>query len=333
MKSRDDLLRFGEFTLDPVNRRLSRGTEPVQLGGRYLDTLVMLARAPGELVSKNRLHEEVWRGVPVTDEALSQAIMALRKALGDDAARPRYIETVPRHGYRFVAALDAAGQAPLSGEPDRGSRLQTMTGGILGALAAGIVVGLAYGTLASTSAPGNAFSLVMVLLGVSILSAIVSGTGVVGGIVIAKGIGGTSWWRPFAGGALGGCVVGWFARLLGLDTLRLLMGRAPQYIAGATEGVVMGGVVGAGCVLLIALPPRRAFALIALLGAMAGGAIVLGGGTLMAGSLAALMTNFPGASLSMAWVSNPATAAISGAFEGSAFATLVCAGIWRGGRS
>ena len=48
---------------------------------------------------------EVWRGIPVTDEALTQCIRTLRKQLGDDAARPRFIETVPKNGYRFVAPV------------------------------------------------------------------------------------------------------------------------------------------------------------------------------------------------------------------------------------
>lgn len=326
MKSDDGILRFGEFTLDPANRRLSRGSEQVELGGRYLDALVMLARSPGELVSKDRLHDEVWRGIPVTDEALSQAIMALRKALGDDAAHPRFIETVPRHGYRFIAITDGSFE-PATKQPNEiDGRLTALTGGVLGALGAGLMVGLVYGTLASSNGPGNAFSLVMVLLAVSALSALVSGLGVAGGIVFAKGLSGARWWHPLAGGAIGGFVVGWFARLIGLDTLRLLMGRAPDHIAGAIEGTIVGGIVGVGCLFLAALSRPRALTLTALCGAAAGAGIVFGGGTLMAGSLAALVANFPGASLSMTWLDNPIMAALSGAFEGAAFTTLVCAG-------
>lgn len=332
MKSRDDILRFGEFTLDPANRRLSRGSETIEIGGRYLDALVMLARAPGELISKDRLHDEVWRGVPVTDEALSQAIMALRKALGDDAARPRFIETVPRHGYRFISAPVETPEFTPAQSHESKSQLTIVSGGVLGALAAGLAVGLAYGTLASSSAPGNALSLVMVLLAVSALSALVSGLGVAGGIVFARGLDGATWWRPLAGGAIGGCVVGWFARLLGLDTLRLLMGRAPDRIAGAIEGIVMGGTVGIGCLLFALLPRSRALVMSAILGGVAGAAIVISGGTLMAGSLAALVGNFPGASLSMAWIAKPMMAALSGAFEGATFAALVCAGLRKGER-
>ena len=72
---------------------------------------------PGQLVSKDRFLDEVWRGIPVTDEALTQCIRTLRKQLGDDAARPRFIETVPKHGYRFIAPVqrvegEAAATAP-----------------------------------------------------------------------------------------------------------------------------------------------------------------------------------------------------------------------------
>jgi DNA-binding winged helix-turn-helix (wHTH) protein len=72
-----------------------------------------MVREAGMLVSKDRFLDEVWRGVPVTDEALTQCIKALRRALGDEAASPRFIATVPKHGYRFIAPV-AAGTAAAS---------------------------------------------------------------------------------------------------------------------------------------------------------------------------------------------------------------------------
>src|SRR6478609_3714971 len=100
--------RFEQFELDPANRRLSRDGAPVELNARYLDALVLLAGEQGRLVSKDRFLEEVWRGIPVTDEALTQCIKTLRRQLGDDAANPRFIETVPKHGYRFLAVVEHA---------------------------------------------------------------------------------------------------------------------------------------------------------------------------------------------------------------------------------
>src|SRR3954471_9697981 len=109
---------FEGFELDRADRQLRRGGETVELNGRYFDALALLASEPGRLVSKDRFLDEVWRGVPVTDEALTQCIKALRRQLGDDASRPRYIETIPKHGYRFIApverteAVDAAIPVP-----------------------------------------------------------------------------------------------------------------------------------------------------------------------------------------------------------------------------
>src|SRR5688500_20231638 len=100
--------RFDRFQLDPRDRQLTRDDAPVDLNSRYFDALALLVREQGKLVSKDRFLEEVWRGVPVTDEALTQCIRALRKALGDEAAAPRFIETVPRHGYRFIAPVTVA---------------------------------------------------------------------------------------------------------------------------------------------------------------------------------------------------------------------------------
>lgn len=328
MKSQHGILRFDEFTLDPVNRMLLRGAKPIDVGGRYLDALVMLASAPGQLISKDRLHEEVWRGVPVTDEALSQAIMALRKALGDDAARPRFIETVPRHGYRFIGILEdtepprVTPPAPLAAN----ARLRLVAGGIVGAAATGLAVGLVYGSLAAGAGAGSAFSLVLVLVCVSILSALISGLGIAGGIGWQSGRGQTEWWRPVAGGMFGGVVVGGFARLLGLDTLRLLTGSAPERIAGAGEGLVIGFAAGLGYWLVLR-SGRRGLAGAALLGGLGGLAIVLAGGTLMAGSLAALVAGFPAAGLSLGWTRDLSWLVAAGAFEGALFTGLVVAGM------
>lgn len=59
---------------------------------------MLLVCRHGMLVAKNRFLDEAWNGVPVTDEALTQCIKMLRRHLGDDAASPRFIETVPKHG-------------------------------------------------------------------------------------------------------------------------------------------------------------------------------------------------------------------------------------------
>src|SRR6187397_645501 len=112
--------RFEGFELDPGNRRLSRGGAPVELNARYLDALVLLAGAEGRLVSKDRFLDEIWRGIPVTDEALTQCIKTLRRQLGDDASSPRFIETVPKHGYRFIAPV-ASDRAEPARAPARRS--------------------------------------------------------------------------------------------------------------------------------------------------------------------------------------------------------------------
>jgi len=333
VKSSDRIVRFAEFTLDPANRLLLRAGTPVELGGRYFDALVMLVRERGQLISKDRLHEEVWRGVPVTDEALSQAIMALRRALGDDAARPRFIETVPRHGYRFVG--EVAGiplqESPTATAVAADERLRVVAGGVSGAAAAGLLVGLVYGTLAAGSGPGNALSLVLVLVCVSVLAALVSSLGIAGGIGWQTAPGRSEWWRPVAGGALGGVVVGGFARLLGLDTLRLLTGSAPDRIAGAGEGLVIGLAVGLSYWLASRPGPRAVarFGPAALLGGLGGFAISLLGGTLMAGSLAALVARFPAAGLSLSWAEDSRWLAVAGGFEGALFTALVVAGMIR----
>jgi DNA-binding winged helix-turn-helix (wHTH) protein len=94
--------RFDDFHLDASNRQLSRNGEPVALNSKYFDVLLLLVSRSGQLVEKHRIFEEVWDGVFVTDAALTQCIKDIRKQLGDDASNPRYIKTVPKHGYLFI---------------------------------------------------------------------------------------------------------------------------------------------------------------------------------------------------------------------------------------
>ena len=89
----------------PSRNLLVRGEREVRVEPRVMDVLVHLAERTGQVVSKEELTERVWRCRSVTDEVLTVAIYALRKALGDDARRPVYVETVSRRGYRWVAPV------------------------------------------------------------------------------------------------------------------------------------------------------------------------------------------------------------------------------------
>src|SRR6476619_7387714 len=142
----DGCYRFEDFALDAGDRRLRRGDAAVELNARYLDALALLVRERGRLVTKERFLDEVWRGVPVTDEALTQCIRTLRRQLGDDAARPRFIETVPKHGYRFVAPVESgAGSAPDATRSSLREALLVAAGGTVGGGVAGFIGGLIYG--------------------------------------------------------------------------------------------------------------------------------------------------------------------------------------------
>src|SRR6185503_8905634 len=105
--------RFDDFFLDEGNRRLSRDGNPIALNSKYLDVLVLLVSRAGQLVEKQQIFEDVWDGVFVTDAALTQCIKDIRKQLGDDASSPRYIKTVPKHGYVLIGkVIEAVGPFP-----------------------------------------------------------------------------------------------------------------------------------------------------------------------------------------------------------------------------
>ena len=101
-------LRFDSFELDEADARLTCAGEPVALAPKPFAVLCALARTPQRLVTKNALLDAVWGHRFVSESVLKSAISEVRAALGDDPKQPRYIETVSRRGYRFIAAAVGA---------------------------------------------------------------------------------------------------------------------------------------------------------------------------------------------------------------------------------
>ena len=97
--------RFGNFELIPRERVLLNGTERVVLPPRVFDTLTVLVHQAGQLVEKEKLMRVVWPDTVVEENNLSQIIYLLRKTLHDGEDGKRYIETVPKRGYRFVGSV------------------------------------------------------------------------------------------------------------------------------------------------------------------------------------------------------------------------------------
>jgi DNA-binding winged helix-turn-helix (wHTH) protein/tetratricopeptide (TPR) repeat protein len=100
------MYRFGPFVLDGASYRLARDGQPIPISPKIIDLLLYLAARPSTLVSKDELFKALWPDVAVTDNALTQAVSELRQALGDDPAKPQYVQTVARRGYRFIAAVE-----------------------------------------------------------------------------------------------------------------------------------------------------------------------------------------------------------------------------------
>ena len=99
--------RFGPFTYDEVTLELRREGRLVRLTERPARVLELLLKRAGSVVTKQELLDTVWDDVIVTEDALFHAVRELRHALGDDPRKPRFIQTVHRRGYRFIAPVEA----------------------------------------------------------------------------------------------------------------------------------------------------------------------------------------------------------------------------------
>ena len=122
-------LQIGEWSADPATNALCRAGGTVRVEPKAMEVLVVLARHAGEVVSREQLFAAVWPGVVVGDEALTQSIIKLRRALGDNPRAPSYIETISKRGYRLVA--------PVGASAVRTTRPRALAAVMLVALAAG----------------------------------------------------------------------------------------------------------------------------------------------------------------------------------------------------
>lgn len=110
-------LRFGPFELDPANGDLREGRALIKLQPQPLKVLSLLASRAGQLVSRAEIQKQIWTDDTFVDfdQGLNYCIRQIRAALGDNAETPRFIETVPRRGYRFLAGVEEVSTAPAAG--------------------------------------------------------------------------------------------------------------------------------------------------------------------------------------------------------------------------
>jgi DNA-binding winged helix-turn-helix (wHTH) protein len=103
---------FGDFAFDVRRRSLKARGQPIKLTGQAVDLLYLLLERPGELITREEIERRLWPDRNVNfDHSLDVVVSRLRMVLGDKGPSPRYIETVPRRGYRFIEPVTAKPEA------------------------------------------------------------------------------------------------------------------------------------------------------------------------------------------------------------------------------
>ena len=161
---------FGEFILVPNEKRLFSDRKAVPVAPKVFDTLVLLVENRGRLVQKEELLKALWPGNVVEEQALAHNVSQLRKLLRDPAEDPKFIETVPKRGYRFIAAVRAiaapvsTGAMPSPGPRLLSRRLTTFTlFAVFLVLAGGASAYVYFSRTASEAAGGHAIHSLAVL--------------------------------------------------------------------------------------------------------------------------------------------------------------------------
>lgn len=99
--------RVGAWVVTPATGEIASAGRVARLEPKTMDVLVYLASRPGEVVSRQDIESQVWRGAVVGYDAITKTVIKLRKALGDRSREPRYIATVPKRGYRLIAPVSS----------------------------------------------------------------------------------------------------------------------------------------------------------------------------------------------------------------------------------
>ena len=143
MDVRTSPIRFGVFEVDLASGELRKNGERIRLQEQPFQTLVALLERPSEVLTREELQKRLWPADIVVDfdRGLNKAINRLREALGDDADNPRFIETLPQRGYRFIGQVETApvetapslAAAPHQEPPLRRRRLIAIAGGLIAA--------------------------------------------------------------------------------------------------------------------------------------------------------------------------------------------------------
>lgn len=116
------VMRFGAFEINLESRELRKSGLRLRLEEKPMQILELLLARPGQVVSRKILKENLWPDTTVNFEfGLNTAVNKLRQALGDTAENPRYVETVPKRGYRFIAPMDASAVSPVEPSPREAS--------------------------------------------------------------------------------------------------------------------------------------------------------------------------------------------------------------------
>jgi TolB-like protein/DNA-binding winged helix-turn-helix (wHTH) protein/Flp pilus assembly protein TadD len=151
MEAARQTYRFGDFEFDPTSGELRKDGLKVRLQEQPFQILTLLLKRPGEVVTREEVRQALWPGDTFVDfdVGLNSAVKRLRDALNDSAENPRFVETLPRRGYRFIAPLEtppgsppATPEAPPRPAPPPRSRLRSWGGAAAVVAAVALVAGL-----------------------------------------------------------------------------------------------------------------------------------------------------------------------------------------------
>jgi TolB-like protein/DNA-binding winged helix-turn-helix (wHTH) protein/Flp pilus assembly protein TadD len=145
----DSPFLLGEFEINPKNLRIDGPDRGAKVEFKVMQVLLMLASEPQQVISRRTLESTVWSGRIVSEDAVTNAVAKLRRAFGDNARAPRFIETVSKQGYRLMLEPRSPTRNPsVTQEPER--RWRVLVGG---ALAVAVLVGVLIGRALQPPAP------------------------------------------------------------------------------------------------------------------------------------------------------------------------------------